>query len=340
MKTAVLYSFNDIRIEERPVPEIGTGEALVRMRACGICSGDVMPWYIEKKAPLVLGHEPAGEIAALGEGATGFKVGDMVFVHHHAPCMRCAHCKKGDYVMCDTWRSTKIEPGGLAEYIRVPATNLRNDTLVLPEKVGFLGGTLVEPLACVVKGVRRMGIRRGDKVLVLGLGVMGMLFVILARRYGADVIGADMVPYRLQKALELGAADVVDMTGEGARQKIMELTGGKGSDRVVIGPGNIKAMEQGISCAGPGSTVLFFTPTPPDDALIINQNRLYFDEVTLVQSYSCGPNDTLEALSLLNDGVIPIEKIITHQFPLEQAAEAFRLTARAQESLKAVIIFP
>jgi L-iditol 2-dehydrogenase len=369
MKAAVLYSFNDIRIEDMPVPRVGRGEALVKMRACGICSGDVMPWYIEKKAPLVLGHEPAGEIVKLGPGAPErFKVGDLVFIHHHAPCMECAECRKGNHVLCETWKSSKLVPGGLAEYVKVPAVNLRHDTLKLPGKVGALGGTLVEPLACVVKGVRRMGLKPGDRVLVMGLGVMGMLFVVLARHMGASrVIGVDMVPYRLKKARELGAHDTVNMagagrpasakgslketlskllcdSGSGARRPQRGLGQGPrvlpgGADKVVVGPGNIPAMEQGIASAGPGATVLFFTPTPPGEILKINPNHLYFKEITIVQSYSCGPDDTREALSLLKKGVIPVDEIITHKFPLSGAAEAFRLTARAKDSLKAVVVF-
>src|SRR5512143_3762623 len=340
MKAAVLHSFEDIRIVDMPVPEIGPGEALVKMRACGICSGDVMPWYIEKKAPLVLGHEPAGSIVALGKGVEGFAEGDRVFMHHHAPCMSCERCRKGDYVLCETWRRSKLVPGGLAEYVKVPAINLAQDTLKLPESVGYLGGTLVEPLACVVKGMRRMGIRKGDRVLVIGLGVMGILFTALARHMGASkVVGVDMVPYRLEKARELGATDVVDTTSEHADERLMEILQGEGADRVVVGPGNVTAMERGLAYAAPGATVLFFTPTPPGDTLKVDQNQLYFNETTIVQSYSCGPNDTREALGLLAQGVIPVDKIVTHQFPLTQAEEAFRLTAKARESLKSVIVF-
>jgi L-iditol 2-dehydrogenase len=340
MKVAVLHSFTDIRIEDWRIPEVERGEALVQMKACGICSGDVMPWYIEKKAPLVLGHEPAGKIVALGDGVKGFDVGDMVFMHHHAPCMKCPQCKKGNHVLCETWRRSRIVPGGLAEYVKIPAHNLATDTLVLPKKVGYLGGTLVEPLACVVKGIKRMTIEPGDRVLVIGLGVMGILFTILAKHYGASkVICADMVPYRLAKALDMGATEVVDITEENSKKRLMELTNGEGADKVVVGPGSIPAMAQGISCAGPGATVLFFTPTPPAETLKINPNQLNYNEITIVQSYSCGPEDTKEALSILARGIIPFRKIITHQFPLSEAAEAFRLTAKAKESLKVVVTF-
>jgi len=340
LKVAVLHSYKDIRIEDWRIPEVEPGEALVQMRACGICSGDVMPWYIEKKAPLVLGHEPAGRIFALGDGVKGFKEGDKVFMHHHAPCMNCEHCRRKNYVLCSTWKRTRIVPGGLAEYVKVPAVNLMHDTLKLPNGVGYMEGTLVEPLACVVKGARRLGITPGDKVLVIGLGVMGILFTALARHMGASkVIGTDMVPYRLAKALDVGATDVVDITEESSKDYIMELTQGRGADKVFVGPGSVPAMAQGISCAGPGSTVLFFTPTPPEETLKINPNHLYFNEITIVQSYSCGPDDTREALALLAEGAIPVDKIITHKFPLEKTDEAFRLTAQARESLKVVVTF-
>lgn len=348
MKAAVLFSYTDIRINDMPVPDIGPGEALVKMRACGICSGDVMPWYIEKKAPLVLGHEPAGEIAAVGEGVTEFAPGDRVFMHHHAPCMACPRCKKGDYVQCDTWKRTKIVPGGLAEYVRVPAENLMHDTLKLPDNVSFEGGTLVEPLACVVKGIRRMGTVKGETALVIGLGVMGMLFISLLKHAGMRVIAADMVEYRCEKARGFGADEVIDVSHphpastaggeERLRQRVTELTGGEGAYRVVIGPSSIHAMEQGISCAAPGGTVLFFTPAPPGQMLTFDQNAIYFKDVNFVQSYSCGPDDTREALSLIKRGIIPVDKIITHRFPLEQAADAFRLTSKAGESLKAIVV--
>ena len=230
MKVAVLHSFNDIRIEDWRVPEVEKGEALIRMKACGICSGDVMPWYIEKKAPLVLGHEPAGEIVALGEGVTDFQIGDPVFVHHHAPCMSCHYCSRGDYVLCETWKRSRIVPGGLAEYVKIPAVNLKQDTLKLPPEVDYLAGTLVEPLACVVKGMRRLGVKPGDTVLIIGLGVMGALFVALARHMGASkVVGMDMVPYRLKKALEIGAHEVVDVSRENAGERLRELFGGGGA---------------------------------------------------------------------------------------------------------------
>ncbi len=363
MKVAKLYHFNDIRIEDIPVPEIGPREALVKTKACGICSGDVMPWYIEKKAPLVPGHEPVGEIVELGRevqgsapgvrredkndlshnselGTPGFKVGDRVFVHHHAPCMGCRYCDKGDYVQCETWRNSRIIPGGISEYIRVPEMNLRNDTLLLDEGIRYEDGTLVEPAACVVKSLRRASVRKGDTVLVIGLGVMGQMHVLLAREFGArEVIGADMVQFRLNKALEFGADHVIDVGREDLFERVRVLTGGFMADIVVVGPNSAEAMHQGMGVVSRGGKLVLFTPAKPGEKLCIDPNVLYFRDITLVTSYSCGPADTSEALRLIKTGAIAAEKLVTHRFPLDKTAEAFALTARAGDSLKSVIVF-
>lgn len=374
MRVARLYSFSDIRIEDIPVPEIGPGDALMRTRASGICSGDVMPWYIEKKAPLVLGHEPAGEIVEVGNRVSSFKPGDRVFTHHHAPCLECKYCRRGDHVQCETWKNTKIIPGGISEYILIPATNLKNDTLKLPGKISFEDGTLIEPTACVIKGLKRAGLRfkngnptypplnlRGGKyitppvlpldkgrskegltptILVIGLGAMGQLNILLAKRFGAGhIIGADMVQYRLKKAKEFGADDVIDVSKEDLVDSMRKLTDGNMADLVIVGPNSVEAMREGISAAGAGGTVLFFTPAKLGEKLLIDPNDLYFRDINIITSYSCGPPETAEALKLIEEGVVSAEMLVTHRFPIEKTAEAFRLTAQAEDSLKVVITF-
>lgn len=340
MKAATLYSYSDIRIEDIPVPAVGPGEALVRTKACGICSGDVMPWYIEKKAPLVIGHEPVGEIAAVGEGVTSFRPGDRVFVHHHAPCFLCRFCRRGDYVQCETWKKTRIVPGGIAEYFLVPATNLENDAFTLPDGISFEDATLIEPTACAVKGIRRSGLRRGDTVLVIGLGVMGMMNLLLAKSYGAGrVIAADRVAFRLAKARELGADEVVDVSCGALHESVREMTGGGMAEIVIVGPNSVEAMAEGIRCVRPGGTVLFFTPARPGETLTVDPNLLYFNDISLVTSYSCGPNDTADACELIARGVVTAAKLVTHRFAIGETAEAFRLTAEAGDSLKALVVF-
>lgn len=340
MKVARLYSFNDIRIEEMPIPKPGHHDVLIKTHACGICSGDVMPWYIEKKAPLVLGHEPAGEIVEVGKEVRSFKKGDRVFVHHHAPCLKCRFCKRGDHVQCETWRNTKIIPGGISEYILIPQTNLENDTLKLPNNMSYEEAVFIEPVACVVKAMKRAEIRKGDTVLVIGLGVMGMLNIMIAKKYGAGkIIGADMVPFRIKKAKELGADETIDVSKNKLSDALKKLTSGDMADIVIVGPNSVSAMKQGIECTAPGAKVVFFTPAKPGEKLIIDPNDLYFKDINIITSYSCGPDDTKEALKLIEQGAVNTSKLITHRFPIEKTAEAFKLTAEAKDSLKSVILF-
>jgi L-iditol 2-dehydrogenase len=340
MKVAKLYSFNDIRLEDIPIPEVGPKEALLKTKASGICSGDVMPWYIEKKAPLVLGHEPSGELVEVGKDVTSFRPGDRVFVHHHAPCFTCRHCKRGDYVQCDTWRKTRIIPGGISEYILIPEINLENDTLNLPDSLSYEDGTFIEPLACVIKGLKRVRIKHGDIVLVIGLGFMGILNGIIAKKYGAGkVIGADIVPYRLERALKLGLGDVINVSKVSLKEALKEITGGEMAQIVIAGPNSVDAIRDGLSSIGEGGIILMFAPVKPDERLTIDPNELYFKDISIVTSYSCGPTDTAEALEIIKEGTVRAEKLVTHRFPIEKTAEAFRLTAEARDSLKCVIIF-
>ncbi len=338
MKAVVVHSFEDIRVEDRPVPAIGPGEILVQTGVCGVCSGDVMSWYIGRKAPLVLGHEPAGTVVLVGEGVKEFKPGDRVFVHHHAPCFECDFCRRGSYSMCETWKSSRIDPGGMAEFFRVPATNMA-DTLLLPPEMSLEAGSLIEPVACGVKAVRRAGVQTGDKVLVIGLGVMGQILVKLAKLAGAkEVIGSDFVPERRRKALDNGASRVIDPGKENLLEAVKGEDGRK-ADVVIVGPPSIAAIEQGLACTGKGATLLMFTPAPPEEILQLQPHDLYFNEVSIVPSYSCGPNDTREALDLFRQGLLRAEELITHRFAMDQGPEAFRAMARGGGVIKAVVSF-
>jgi L-iditol 2-dehydrogenase len=338
MKAAKIYDMDDIRIEDQPIPEIGPRDALVKMYRCGICSGDVTPWYIRRKAPIVVGHEPAGIIEALGDEVGSLSIGDRVFVHHHAPCYRCRHCRRSNFTMCATWKKTHLDPGGIAEYVRVPEINLRYDTLVLPDQVSFDDGTLIEPVACSVKAIEKVNIRPGDVVLIIGLGFMGQLNGMVARHYGAKtIIGADMVPYRLDKALELGMDHVVHVEQEDLTKAVEKLTEGFKADVVIVGPGSVPAMNSGLTCAGKGGTVLFFMSSPEDAVLSFKPFDIYFDEITIVCSYSCGPNDTRMALDLITSGVITADQVVTHRFPIEETEKGIQVTAAAGDSLKTLI---
>ncbi|HET6893837.1 MAG TPA: alcohol dehydrogenase catalytic domain-containing protein [Candidatus Baltobacteraceae bacterium] len=325
MKAAVLYDVDDIRIEERAVPEIGPGELLVHTRASGICTGDIMGWYVRRKAPLVLGHEPAGVVSAVGDGVHDFAPGDRVFVHHHAPCFACRACERGDYVQCATWRKTSIDPGGLAEYFRVPRENVR-DTLRLPQSIPFVDGSLVEPLACVVKSVRRSGLRAGDSVHIIGLGVMGLMHALTAQAIGAAVSGSDFLEPRRAHASSLGVRALrPDESVDSA-------------DVVICGPGSPEALRDAFAAVAPGGTVVMFTPLEPGVPFTFDPNDLYFRDVKLVTSYSCGPNDTREALDLIARGIVTAERLGATLYPLEEASAAYE-ALRGSRIIKPIVTF-
>jgi L-iditol 2-dehydrogenase len=243
-------------------------------------------------------------------------------------------------VQCETWRNTKIIPGGISEYILIPEINLRNDTLILPEHMGYEDATLIEPTACVVKSLKRANIKKGDTILIIGLGVMGQIHVLLAREFGAGrIIGADMVPFRLSKALQLGADYVVDVTKENLIERVKDLTDGFMADIVIVGPNSVEALKQGIKAVSGGGTAILFTPAKPDEMLNIEPNELYFKDINLVTSYSCGPDDTREALNFIHKGIITKDMLVTHRFPIDETEKAYRITAEAKDSLKCLIVF-
>jgi L-iditol 2-dehydrogenase len=228
----------------------------------------------------------------------------------------------------------------MAEYFLVPKENLSGDTLRLPNAISFVDASLIEPTACVVKSLRRAGLMGGERILVIGLGIMGQLHVALARHYGAElIIGTDFIPYRCSKALELGADEVIDASRENLVAELQERTQGEMADVVIVGPGTIAAMELGVQCAGRGGTVVLFTASPPEATLGVSPYHLYFYEIRLVPSYSCGPNDTREALRLVSTGVIRAEKFVTHRFPFTAVGDAYKTASEAKESLKTVVVF-
>ncbi len=339
MKVARLYDYLDVRIEEAERPRIAADEALVRTAACGVCSGDVVPWYIRRKAPLVFGHEPVGEIVEVGAEVEGFRPGDRVFVHHHAPCFDCDLCRRGEYVQCPTWKQSQIDPGGMAEYFRVPATNLA-DTLRLPDGVAYEDGALVEPLACVVKSFARAGEVRERSLLVIGLGVMGQLHVVLARHFGVRrLLVADLEESRCEHARRLGADVVINAAREDLVEAVARHTDGQGVEVVIVGPATVPAIEQGLACAGRGATVVQFMGTPPEQTLHLSTFDYYFRELRLIPSYSCGPDDTRRALELVEQGVVRAEQVVTHRFPLAEANKAYEVAATDKRSIKTLVTF-
>lgn len=307
------------------------GDLLIRTAVCGICSGDLMPWYLARKVGTVLGHEMVGWAVEVGEGVNGIAVGDLVFFHHHAPCGVCEHCRRKAFVHCPQWRSSKIDPGGMAEWIRVPAQIATHDAFpvndLTPDQALF-----IEPLGCCVKALHRIpGDLTGSTGIVVGCGVMGMLNLMTARALGAArLLAVEPDPIRARLAAKYGADRV--LSPEEARNDARHI-----ADWVVIGPGHPEVIREALGCVRPAGTAILFTPTPDGVTTPLNLGELYFREVSLIPSYSCGPDDTREAYNLLRTSRVDPRPLITHRFPLAQVQAAFDTARAGGAALKVVV---
>ena len=338
MRVAMYYNNQDVRLEEMPVPQIGPGELLIRIEASGVCGSDVMEWYRRDKVPLVLGHEIAGEVAEVGEGVGQYKKGDRVSASHHVPCNTCRYCLRGHHTVCDTLRQTHFDPGGFAEYVRLPAINVDRGVYPLPDEISFEEATFIEPVACVFRSLRIARLQPGQTVLVIGSGIAGLLHVHLAKVQGAArIVATDIVEKRLDAARQLGA-DVVLDAREDLPSRLRGVNDGWLADLVLVCTGVRSAQIQGIESVERGGTVLFFAPTDPGVTVPLSINDLFFrNDITLATSYAGSPGDHVEALELIRLRRLRVKEMITHRFGLAEIGEAFKLVAEARDSIKIII---
>ncbi|MEE9520878.1 MAG: zinc-dependent dehydrogenase [Dehalococcoidales bacterium] len=338
MRVAMWYNNQDVRLEEMPTPQIGPGELLVRVLASGICGSDVMEWYRLDRAPLVLGHEIAGEIVEVGDGVERYKEGERVSVAHHVPCNTCHYCLSGHHTVCDTLRQTNFDPGGFAEYIRLPAINVDRGVFMLPDEVSYEEATFIEPLACVLRGQRLTHMSPGNSVLVIGSGIAGLLHVQLARTLEAGrVIATDINDYRLEAAQRFGA-DVAIHAGDDLPARLRQVNDGRLADLVIVCTGATSAITQALQSVERGGTVLLFAPTEPGVAIPISINELFWrNDVTLTTSYAGSPADYMAALELIRAHHICPGEMITHRLSLAETGLGFQLVAGAQNSIKVII---
>jgi len=339
MKAAVYYSQKDIRIEEIPIPEIGEDEVLVEMKACGICGSDLMDWYLKSRAPLVLGHEPAGIIVKKGSKVKGFSVGDRVFVHHHVACLTCHYCIHGDYTLCEQFHKTNIEPGGFAEYFKVSTLNLQIDTLKIPENVSFEEATLIEPVGCCLRALKKCKIQTGDSVAIIGAGTTGIIHTVLSKIFGAaKTIVSDLIDYRLKVAKKFGADVTVNPENEDLTEVVKAETDGRGVDLAIVTAPNLEAYKTGVNVCRKGGKLCVFAPIQPGKYLQLSLKELFFSEIQIIPSYSTSHLETRTALELINSGRINVKDLITHRFRLVETDKAFKTALENKESLKVMVL--
>jgi L-iditol 2-dehydrogenase len=338
MRAAIYAGAGDIRIEDRPMPGApAEGELLVKIKVCGVCGSDVTDWYMTPRAPVVLGHEPAGDVVAVGSGVTAFAIGDRVAIHHHVPCMVCDLCMHGHHTLCPTFKRTRLYPAGMAEYVRIPAEIVAKDILKIPDGMPYEIAALVEPIGCCVRALDRANIRQGDTVIILGAGFNGIVMAMLAPHWGASKIAVlDRLPVRLERAESMGL-HTFNVDHAELSEQITAWADGVGPHSVLVTPSSPKAMQMGFDLAGGGATVMLYGPAKPEDTWSLNVNRVLFQEITVTGSYSASPYDTRRAMALMREGLIDAPALITHRFSLEQADQAWHLTKAAGDSLKVMV---
>lgn len=338
MRVAMYYNNRDIRLEEMPIPGVGPGEMLIQVMASGICGSDIMEWYRIHKAPLVLGHEIAGEVVEAGDGVKQYKKGDRVSASHHVPCNTCHYCLSGHPTVCETLRKTKFFPGGFAEYILLPAINVDRGVYLLPDVVSYEEGSFTEPLACVLRGQRLAGLRPGQSVLVVGSGISGLLHIQLAQALGAGrIVATDVIDFRLDAAKRLGAnytINALDYTPELLR----DINDGRLADLVILCTGAPAAINQALQSVERGGMVLFFAATDKGVTVPISVNDLLFrNEITLTSSYAGDRADHITAVELIRSKRVRVKDMITHNLGLAETGLGFQLVVEGKNSIKVII---
>jgi len=344
MKVARYYNNNDVRLDEIPKPTIGPGELLVKVKKSGICGSDVLEYYRFAKMKklgvdnLILGHEIVGDIVEVGEGVKKFKIGDRIFVSHHVPCFDCYYCNQGHHTACDLLHNTNFDPGGFAEYIRIPKVNIeKKGVFVLDQSVSYEEGVFIEPFGCVCRAQRLAKVGKGLTVLILGSGVSGILHAQLAKLRGASkVFATDINDYRMRKIHDYGV-DGIFHANDDVPQKLLEHNENKLADIVIVCTGALVAANQALNCVAPGGTIIFFAVPGPGVNLEVPINDYWRNEITITTSYGAAPEDLQESYIWILSKRIKVKELITHRFPLSKTGDAFKVVSKASESLKVII---
>lgn len=339
MKAVFVKEQNQVTVNDVPLPIIGDGDILVKMRACGLCGSDLEKVYgnygmVSQR----LGHEPAGEIEAIGKNVKNFNVGDRVFVHHHVPCYSCHYCKHEDYTMCPYYQKSNIDPCGLAEVFLVPEWNVtRGGIIKLPDNVTFEEAAMIEPLACCIRAIDKANITNIDDVAIIGVGPAGIMHVLLAKTFGANrVFALDINDFRLDFAKKMGAELAINMNKEDS-SRIREVTDGRGVDISIVATGSIEAFLHSLELTRSGGRVILFGVPPKDSKVQLDVNRIFSNEIRLIPSLAASEKETNFALELIKTKRIDIKSIITHRFSLERVSDAIQCAYEAKDAMKVVV---
>lgn len=337
MRVAVVDSPGKLAMVDLPIPVPKQGEVLVKMRACGVCGTDVEKVYGEAIAGKVLGHEAVGEVVEAGAGVKGAVVGERVFTHHHVPCYSCELCARGRSTFCAEYRKHNLVPCGLAEYYILPAFNVERGGLVeLPSNLSYEEASFIEPLACCIRGLEEAKASEASSGLIYGAGPIGITHLKLLKSYGIPKVGiAEVSDYRRSFADGVGA-DISFNPAEKveAERAMSEFPGGP--ELVVVATGAVAAFRDAMKVVSQAGRVLQFGAPDKNALAEFDLARFYLKGIEVMTSYAASENDISAAMKLLADGAVTLSDLITHRFPLQESAVAFK-AALQQRCMKAVI---
>jgi L-iditol 2-dehydrogenase len=347
MKAAVYTGHSKISVEPIPTPTIGPGELLVRVESCGICHTDLKKIEHNLLAPpRIFGHETAGVVASVGAGVRDYKVGDRVIVFHHIPCLECFYCRHKLYAQCPVYKKVGVtagyEPagGGFSQYVRIMDWIVRRGVEKIPEGVSFDRACFVEPVNTCLKGVVQLDPKAEDVVVVLGQGPIGLLFTMLVKRYGSTLLATDTMPFRRELSLRLGAAGAFDPHQPAVLERIMEMTGGRGADSVIIATSAPGIVEQAVRYSRPGSRILLFAQTSHHERIEVSGADVCVGERIIFGSYSASVDLQQESADLVFSGVLPVQDLISHRFALNEIQAGIDLALHPEPKSLKIIVEP
>jgi L-iditol 2-dehydrogenase len=345
MQAAVYKGHSLVSVEEIPTPEIGGGELLVRVEACGICHTDLKKIEHNLLAPpRIYGHETAGVVVRTGSGVHKFRTGDRVVVFHHIPCQKCFYCSRKFYAQCPVYKKVGVtagyEPagGGFSQYVRVMDWIVERGVEPIPEGVSFETASFVEPVNTCLKAVTQCAPQPGELALVLGQGPIGLLFTMLLRRAGTTVVATDTIGWRLDQSRDCGAAYAWDPRESDVPGKIRNITAGRGADLVVVAASFPGVAQEAVRCSRPGARILLFAQTSETERIEVSGAAICAGERTLFGCYSASIDLQKKSADLVFSGELPVERLISHRLPLVKICSGFDLALHpGPKSLKIIV---
>ncbi len=348
MKAQVFRGVNQLSYEEVPLPQIGPDEVLVQVKVVGLCQSDIKkiryPLY---EPPRIFGHETAGVIAAVGDAVTPWQVGQRVVVLHHIPCMHCGYCLNDNFSMCEVYKNITTTAGfapsggGFAEYVKVPGHIVRQGGLMeIPAAISFEQASFVEPTNCCLKAVRKANIQPGQTVLVTGAGPIGLMFIMLVNYVGGRAIATDLLPSRIEKAQQVGAAAAFDARDPDLVTKVQALTQGMGVDVSLLAVPSDKAFFQALDCTRKGGKILFFAEFPDEVEIPINPNLLYRREIDLMGSYSSSFRLQQLAADIVFSQRIDVDALVSDRYSLRDLSAAVEQAIHPGPDTYKILIYP